>query len=211
MKVSCNKHLTTQPTRSNSPGCLACKNINVEALSGRTINHRPTWIVVVLSLAVLFFSRSAGATNGGSISGTVTDRSGAVVANAIVIVRDVDRGVGRSTSTNDAGFYAFTFLPVGQYGVEIQSPGFRPYARTGLVIDIGSALQVDAALEVGEHEREPAPLALRIGAKVCLDGEEDAEQPHQGVDVAWPRLSDLRLHVVEVRRGHSAPLFPLQA
>lgn len=105
----------------------------------------------LLWLVILLFAVPARAANDGSISGTVTDRTGAIVVNANVMVRDVDRKVQRSTRTNDTGFYAFTFLPMGQYEIAIQSPGFRPYTRTGLLVDIGTALQVDATLDLGEH------------------------------------------------------------
>ena len=122
--------------------------------------HRPRRTPAVLRLGFALVALStllSGSTcgnSGGSISGTVTDRSGAVVTSATVVLRDADRGVARTLNTNDAGFYAFTFLPVGQYAIEINSLGFRPYSRTGLVIDIGSALQVDAVLDVGEHAEQ---------------------------------------------------------
>lgn len=102
-------------------------------------------------MGLLSLSRAAGATTGGSVSGTVRDQSGAVIANANVVVRDLERGVERTLETNEDGFYAFAFLPVGKYELEIHCEGFRPYSRTGLVIDIGSVLQVDATLDVGEH------------------------------------------------------------
>ena len=152
MKITCNKRTPTQSSVSNSSRGYAFEaNIIMDAYLGKTINDPLVRIVAVLLLAILLLGGPAGATNGGSISGTVTDRSGAVVVNANVIVCDVDRRVERSTTANDAGFYAFMFLAVGRYEIEIQSPGFRPYSRTGLVIDIGSALRVDATLEVAEH------------------------------------------------------------
>jgi hypothetical protein len=77
-----------------------------------------------------------------------------MVPNANVVVRDLDRKVERTVNTNDAGFYAFTFLPVGKYEIEIQCAGFRPYSRTGLVIDISSALRVDATLDLGEQSEQ---------------------------------------------------------
>jgi Carboxypeptidase regulatory-like domain len=133
MKMTCNKNVATPSSMSNrSRGYAFEANRIVDALSGTTIKQPFVKIVAVLWLTILFLGKSAGATNGGSISGTVTDRSGAVIANANVIVRDVDRRMERSTSTNDAGFYAFTFLPVGRYEIAIRSPGFRPYVRTGL-------------------------------------------------------------------------------
>ena len=107
--------------------------------------------LLILAMGLLSLSRAAGATTGGSVSGTVRDQSGAVIANANVVVRDLERGVERTLETNEDGFYAFAFLPVGKYELEIHCEGFRPYSRTGLVIDIGSVLQVDATLDVGEH------------------------------------------------------------
>ena len=107
--------------------------------------------VLILAMGLLVLSRVAGASTGGSVSGTVRDQSGAVIANAKVVVRDLDRSVERTLESDEDGFYAFAFLPVGKYELEIHSAGFRPYSRTGLVIDIGSALQVDVTLDVGEH------------------------------------------------------------
>lgn len=102
-------------------------------------------------LSFLFVAAGLRASTGGSISGTVTDRSGAVVVKAKVLVRDIDKNTERTVETDDAGFYAVTFLPVGRYSLEVQREGFRPYTATGLVIDIESALNVNVTLEVGEH------------------------------------------------------------
>ena len=115
------------------------------------MNCTGTSILRILLLALFPLASTVGAATGGSISGTVSDRSGAVIANAKVVVRDLDKSIERTVDTNEAGFYAFTFLPVGKYAIEIQSEGFRPYSVTGLVIDIGSAVKLDVILEVGEH------------------------------------------------------------
>lgn len=158
MKLTCNKGRHIVGVRASVDCCgrplQGQRHIYVGGGQGRIAYRRCVGVVALLSFAILLFCRAAGAANGGSISGTVTDRSGAVVADASVIVRDVERRVERSTSTNETGFYAFTFLPVGIYEIEIQSPGFRAFSRTDLVIDIGSALQVDGILEVGEHADE---------------------------------------------------------
>lgn len=108
----------------------------------------------LILLAALLLAGATRAATSGSISGTVTDRTGAVIAKAKVILRDTDKGTEQSLETNDAGFYAFTFLPVGTYSIEIRSDGFQPYSVTGLVIDIGSALHVDAVLDVAEHAEQ---------------------------------------------------------
>ncbi len=86
---------------------------------------------------------------GGSISGAVKDASGAVVAKAIITVTNTDTGVQQKVSTNDAGVYSFPALAVGRYDLEITLAGFKPYRRTGIMLDVNSALVVDAVLEVG--------------------------------------------------------------
>jgi hypothetical protein len=118
------------------------------------MNFTAARTLLVLAMGLLFLSRAAGAATGGSVSGTVRDQSGAVIANAKVVVQDPERSVERTLETNEAGFYAFAFLPVGRYELEIHCAGFRPYSRTGLVIDIGSVVQVDATLDVGEHAEQ---------------------------------------------------------
>src|SRR5580704_2053525 len=87
---------------------------------------------------------------GGSISGTVTDSSGAVVAKASVTVTNMDTGVQQAVTTDDKGFYSFLDLPVGHYALLVLSKGFKPYTRTNVVIDVNSVLSINATLEVGE-------------------------------------------------------------
>lgn len=88
---------------------------------------------------------------GGSISGTVKDRTGAVVPKATVAATNIDTGVRQTTSTNGAGVYSFPGLPVGHYNIDIVVPGFRPYQRAGITVDVSSALLVDAVLELGKN------------------------------------------------------------
>src|SRR3984957_12041371 len=87
---------------------------------------------------------------GGTVSGTVTDGSGAVVSSASVSATNVDTGVHASLTTNGSGFYSFQQLSIGRYTVTIEKKGFRPYQRTGIVIDANSSLTVDAVLNIGD-------------------------------------------------------------
>src|ERR1700693_4701014 len=67
------------------------------------------------------FAQTAGA---GTITGTLTDQSGAAVPGAIVVVRNTDTGIDRSTVSNDSGLYIATFLQPGHYEVSV-SPGVK--------------------------------------------------------------------------------------
>ncbi len=104
----------------------------------------------VTTLALLIFvSTFSWASITGSVSGVVTDSSGAVIANAQVVAIDTQTGVRMSVTTDSKGFYSFPSLPVGTYDIEISQVGFKTFRQTGLVIDANSALRADATLTVG--------------------------------------------------------------
>jgi len=88
---------------------------------------------------------------GGSISGTALDSSGGVVPKATVTVRNAESGIQQRVVSDSKGFYSFPSLAVGHYDLEVVAPGFRPYRRTGIVIDANSALSIDAVLELGQR------------------------------------------------------------
>jgi hypothetical protein len=90
----------------------------------------------------------------GSISGTVSDTSGAVIPRVSVIARNTETGIETATETNAAGFYSFLALPAGHYEVRIRQTGFEEYRQTGLVLDVNTALRADAALKVGAVTQE---------------------------------------------------------
>ena len=90
----------------------------------------------------------------GSISGTVTDQTGAVIPDTPVTALNLDTTVQQTTKTNTNGFYNFTALPVGRYEIEILREGFEPYKRTGLAIDVNSQLRADVVLSMGGQTDE---------------------------------------------------------
>src|SRR6202050_2318240 len=89
---------------------------------------------------------------GGSISGTVTDSTGAVIAKASVRVTNVDTGVQQTVTSDEKGLYSFLNLSIGHYTLAVSVPGFRPYARANIAIDVNSALLIDPVLELGEKK-----------------------------------------------------------
>ncbi len=101
-------------------------------------------------LALLFLTASlASAELGGSISGTVTDPSGAVIPGAAVTVREVETGVAFDTRSNREGYFTYPVLPVGHYTLEVAGLGFRKYERKDIALETGAALRLDVALTVG--------------------------------------------------------------
>jgi len=106
------------------------------------------WLSAI-ALPLSWFALSAWASVGGSLSGTVRDASGAVVARAAVTATNSDTGIRVTVETGDKGFYSFASLPIGHYDLEVESANFGPYRRTGIVIDANSMLDIDAVLQVG--------------------------------------------------------------
>src|SRR5262249_60549390 len=88
---------------------------------------------------VIFVSLLAWASITGTVSGVVTDSSGAVIPNAQVVAIDTQTGVRTTVTTDAKGFYSFPSLPVGNYDLEITQVGFKTFRQTGLVINANSA------------------------------------------------------------------------
>src|SRR6201996_6004291 len=103
-----------------------------------------------LAFALLFTVPSfLHAATGGSISGAVTDRSGAVVIGAVLKLINTAQHTTYNAVSDKQGFYTFPNLPVGHYDLDITSPGFNTQRKTDLTIDADSALRINASLEVG--------------------------------------------------------------
>jgi hypothetical protein len=105
--------------------------------------------VCLLAVAACSISVRAQETSG-SISGTVTDSTGAAVKGATVILTNTDRGHDeRVLKTNVEGFYTATSLPLGTYTVKVEDGGFKSEAVTGVVLHSSDALTVNRKLVVG--------------------------------------------------------------
>jgi hypothetical protein len=102
-----------------------------------------------LAVALLPCIPPAWAQVSASLSGTVTDPSGATVTAAAVTARNLDTALSRTTATDSAGRYVFFGLPVGRYEVRVQKPGFAEEVRTGIHLVVGQDAGVDLSLHVG--------------------------------------------------------------
>ncbi|MGH9828997.1 MAG: carboxypeptidase-like regulatory domain-containing protein, partial [Blastocatellia bacterium] len=101
-------------------------------------------------LLLLMGTGVAWASITGSISGIVTDPSGAVIPGAVVTATETATGVASTVQTDGSGYYSFPNLSVGNYTIQIQAGGFKLFQQTAIHIDANSAIRVDAKLEVGE-------------------------------------------------------------
>ncbi|HLY63041.1 MAG TPA: carboxypeptidase-like regulatory domain-containing protein [Terriglobia bacterium] len=84
-----------------------------------------------------------------SVTGSVTDLSGAPVASAIVTARNLETGAARTITTDDGGRYLVLSLPVGKYEVRASKAGLQDVVRTGIDLVVGQEARVDLKLQVG--------------------------------------------------------------
>ena len=129
---------------------------------------------------ILAWAGPAPAQNvGGSIQGTVTDSSGAAIAGATVIVRNVGTGDTREMVTDPHGRYHAPLLPPGEYEVRTSLSGFQPVERRGIRLTVGQDALVNLTLSVGPLEesvvvRGDSPaINLTSGAVTSLVGERE--------------------------------------
>jgi len=108
-----------------------------------------------LFLLVLVFASVSGARAevGGKITGAVKDQTGSVIPGATVVVTNTQTGVKLTATTDQDGVFTFPVLSVGQYQIDVTSDAFKSYRKTGLVIDIDSAMVVDVTLQVKEQDQ----------------------------------------------------------
>src|SRR5215469_299925 len=88
-------------------------------------------------------------TDRGTITGTVSDPAGAVVANAAVEARNTESGTTFQAGTSATGNYTLAQMPVGTYEVSASSAGFKKAVRPGVIVNVAVTVRVDFALEVG--------------------------------------------------------------
>jgi hypothetical protein len=103
-----------------------------------------------LTICLFFLGLLAfGQVGNSSITGTVTDQAGAVVAGASVQAKNAETGVAFSGASTNAGNYTIPDLPPGTYTVTVTVKGFKTYTHTNLALSSASTLKEDVALQVG--------------------------------------------------------------
>src|SRR5579885_244843 len=103
--------------------------------------------------AVLVFLSLLGASafaqsDRGTMTGTVSDQAGAVVASAAVEARNTETGATYPVAASDTGNYTIAQLPAGTYELSVTVPGFKKFIRTGLIVQAAQTIRVDVTLEV---------------------------------------------------------------
>jgi len=103
-----------------------------------------------LACALILLANVAAFAQTAELNGKVTDPSGAVLPGVTVTMTQTDTGAVRSTVTDGEGLYLLSNLPTGPYRFEVALQGFRTYAQTGIVLQVGATPTLNAVLQLGE-------------------------------------------------------------
>ncbi|MEO8077422.1 MAG: TonB-dependent receptor [Acidobacteriota bacterium] len=107
-----------------------------------------SWLAIALTMTA--YARPASAqVLYGSIAGTLTDETHAVVPKASVTVTNTSTGLSRQVTTDQAGYYAVPNLSEGTYDLSVSAGGFKPYTQKGVNVPINVLTRVDVTIQVG--------------------------------------------------------------
>src|ERR1700674_5574250 len=96
------------------------------------------FLIFALALLLMWEPRTYAQVVGATLSGTVTDQSGAVIPNAQISIKNIATGVTRDLVTDSAGFYTAPNLIPESYEVTATAPGFATEVRTGITLTVGA-------------------------------------------------------------------------
>ncbi|MGA2114080.1 MAG: carboxypeptidase-like regulatory domain-containing protein [Bryobacteraceae bacterium] len=123
-------------------------------------------LLIVLACSVMSLAQDIRTA---TVVGTATDPSGAAVPNAQVTAINLQTKVETKTQTTPDGEYYLPFLNLGTYDVSVESPGFKKFVRTGLILEAGATVRVDVKFEVGATTQ-----AVEVTAATPLLATDDA-------------------------------------
>lgn len=155
----------------------------------RALKAAGLWLSVLLLLTIgpaapSAFAQLAGT---GSVQGTVSDPTGAVIPNAQVILTEVATGVSHKTVSSGGGVFSFPNMPVGTYNLAVTASGFKAYSQRKIVLEVGSNVGINVTLPVGTEtqqvEVQAEGLSLQTqdtSFKQTIDRQQINEMPLNG-------------------------------
>lgn len=132
----------------------------------------------VAALCLVWTSLAFGQIRSGTITGTVTDTTGAVVPGAEVVVTHLETNISSSVVSTDAGLFTAPYLAAGTYSVTVTLTGFAPFKQSGVTLGTAQTVRVNAELRMGDVgetvEVSAAATQLQTG-NATVEGGTDAK------------------------------------
>src|SRR6202166_3094643 len=158
----------------------------------------------MLALAVLFSSPVHAQVSGATLTGTVMDQSGAVIANAKLSITNKATDVTREVTTDTSGLYSAPNLQPGIYDITVEAPGFSTSVQTGLTLTVGATQALNISLQIGKKVEHSDVSGITPDVQLTtseMSAEVDSttvrELPLNGRD--WTQLATLQPGVTSVR------------
>jgi hypothetical protein len=163
-----------------------------------------------VTFSMLMASAVMAQVNRGTITGIVTDPSGAAVPGVTVSVTDQSMGVATNVTTTSAGVYTAPLLLPGTYTLTAEKQGFKKYERTGIVVGVGDTIREDVSMSIGMATQTvqvsgTAPLLQQDTAELgnVVTGQEVEELPLTSVGDQRSPASFMKLAPGVTGRGNS--------
>src|SRR6266436_2528961 len=161
-------------------------------------------VSIILSLCLLWTNHAYAQGAAATPTGTVSDRSGAVIPKAEISAKNAATGVVRGGETNSAGLYAVPGLPPGNYAVSVTAAGFSTAVRTNVTLTVGAQQVLDYTMQVGQVSQtvevtEEAPNVELASSTISgsVDQRSVVELPLNGR--SWSDLATLQPGVSSIK------------
>ena len=129
---------------------------------------------LVSTLLLMMSALAFGQSDKGTITGTIADPAGAIVAGAPIELRNIDTGAMYQTASSATGNFTLAQVPAGGYEMTVAVQGFKKYVRQNITVDVAQTVRLDVALEVGS-----ANESVTVSGEVSLLKTESGELSHE--------------------------------
>ena len=156
----------------------------------RSLSHLLLFVVAALIVSSgipLAYSQTLASTS--SFSGSVSDSSGARVANANVTLSSPEKGITRVFKTDAEGNFSFSLLPAATYTLTTQAAGFKTFKQEGITLEVGQSATQSVALTIGSTEQ------IEVTSRTPLLQTDDA---NLGAEVSAKQVTELPLNLRNV-------------
>jgi hypothetical protein len=155
-------------------------------------NFHISILITIAFMLVCGASTARAQGNSATLTGTVTDQSGAVIPHATILITDEASGVKRATASDERGVFSLVGIPVGTYDVAISAPGFNTLARKGIAVHINDQIEL----------KEISLAVAAQNATVTVTAEGSELTPTTTGEVSYT-ITDTQLHDMDIE-GRSA-------